>query len=505
MLTLTLNYRFIAKWLGTVALISGCLFLPSIGWAIYYGEYAAIPGILLASAIAWACGGVFSLIGRKASNRLFQREALAIVALSWVVIGLLGALPFICTDTIGPAGAIFESISGFTTTGASVLDNVEAVPKSILFWRSFTHWLGGMGIILLFITVLPYLGAGGKLLVKTESSGPDPKAVRPRVKQSAVILFKIYLGLTVIQVVALLCTGKMDLFESICHAFGALATGGFSTRQMSIAAYDSVAVEIIIIASMISGATSFALYVGILDGNWKSLFQNTEWRALILVLTVSTLLVALNAAGYLGEPQLTPPGAAAAAAASPPSFAHALRASAFSVTSMMTNTGYTTDDYDTWPYFSRMLLVVLMFIGGSAGSTAGGMKVIRSVMLLKMLRHRLETTFCPYTVRALRVDGHVISDDTQRGVLLFVLAYILCFVVCSLVMSLFGLPYDSATSAVATCMSNTGPGLGLVGGAETYSIVPPAGLLFLSFCMILGRLEVLTILVLLMPTFWRAR
>ncbi len=497
-----LNLRIIARTLSIIAAGSGVAFLPSIGWAAYYAEWWTIPPIFAASCIAWTVAALLYGIGRKADNQLYQREALAIVVFSWVLSGVLGALPFVCSGLLEPVGAVFECVSGYTTTGASVVDNLAEWPHSLLFWRSFTHWLGGIGIVVMFMAILPYLAASGKLLFMTESSGPDPRGLRPHLRDTALVLLQIYIVLTLLNTAAYLLTGKMDLFDSLCHAFGTLATGGFSTRQESIYYYQSLPVELVTILFMVCGASSFGLYLALVQGDRLAFFRSTEWRAMIGVLAAATLLAATNVAGFWGA---APAGQPALETQESPGFWHSLRVAAFSVTSLMTNTGYVTEDYDAWPFFSRMLLVVVMCIGGSAGSTAGGMKVVRIVMVFKMLRNRLERLFRPYTVRALRVDNEVIDDTVQRNVLLFVLAYLLCLGGCSLVMSAFGLPFDSAVSAVATCMSNTGPGLGLVGGMETCSIVPPGGQVFLVFCMILGRLEVLAVLVLFMPGFWRSK
>lgn len=494
-----INFRLLARGLGAAAIGEALTFLPSVGWAVQYGEHWVIPRLLLATAIALAAGGSLFYAGRSAVRDLSQRDALALVALGWFLVGAVGALPYICTGILGPVGAFFESVSGFTTTGASVIDNVEAMPKSILWWRSLTHWLGGLGIAVLFAAVLPYLGAGGKLLFKTESSGPDPRALRPRIRSTALALVKIYVVLTLLQTAALMLTPRMDLFDSLCHAFGTLATGGFSTRQASIAAYDSIAVEAVTILFMLCGATSFALYFNFIHGDYRSLFKSQEWRALIAIWAIASLLVTFNVFSMAPDARAT---VTLAGGQADPSFAHTLRVSAFSVTSIMTNTGFVTADFDQWPSFSRVLLVVLMCIGGSAGSTSGGIKIVRLLMVLKLLYQRLENTFRPYTIRALRVEDEVINDALKLRVLVFVLAYVICFAVASLVMAAFGLGFDSAASAVATCMSNTGPGLGLVGAVETFSAVPAGGQLFLCFCMILGRLELLTLLVLFVPTFW---
>ncbi len=497
-----INWRLISRVLSAVAAGSGAAFLPAVGWALYYGEYGTISGILTAVGIAWIVAGLLSLLGRRADDQLYQREALIIVVFSWVLAGSLGALPFLCTGMLGPMGAFFESVSGLTTTGASVIDNLGAWPRSLLFWRSFTHWLGGIGIVVLFIAILPYLGAGGKLLYKTEASGPNPRALRPHLRDAAIILLKTCIALTVLNTLALRLTGRMDLFESLCHAFGTFATGGFSTRQESIAAYDSISVELVTILFMVCCASSFALYIAVLRGDGLAFFKNTEWRVMILVLAGAILLAATNVAGYWGA---TPAGPATSSAGEFPDFWRSLRAAAFSVTSIATNTGFTTDDFDRWPHFSRILLIILMCVGGSAGSTAGGLKVIRVIMVFKMLRHGIERMFRPYIVRMLRIDGEVVDDGVQRNVVLFVLAYLLCLGGCSVALTGFGLDLESAVSAVASCMSNTGPGLGLIGASETYSAVPVGGQALLCFCMLLGRLELMAVLVMFIPGFWRSK
>lgn len=500
---MTLNYRAVARVLAILAVGTGVLILPSTAWAVFYAEFASIPGLLVAAGLCLVAGGVLFLVGNRAPGQFYQREALATVALSWIMLGVLGGLPFYCCGYLDFIGATFESVSGYTTTGASVIDNLADYPQGLLWWRAFTHWLGGIGIVMMFIAVLPYLGSGGKLLAKTESTGPDTRALRPKIRSHAAVLFKIYVGLTVISTVALLFTRKMGLMEALTHTFGALATGGFSIRQASVAYYDSLAVEIITIAVMVAGATNFALYFGLMQRRWKSLIEDTEWRAMIGILVAATLLVTFNLCGWFGAHDLAAPPDGGGYKPMP--FGHALREASFAVSSLMTNTGFVTEDFDLWPHFSRVMLILVMFVGGSAGSTAGGLKVIRSVMLAKMLYQRLESTFRPYTKRALRISGSVIGETVQKEAMLFILAYLGFYALSTLVMSAFGLPLDSAASAVAACMSNTGPGLELVGAAETFSIVPKAGQVYLTFCMIVGRLEVLTVLVLFMPQFWRSK
>lgn len=500
---MTLNYRAVARVLAVLAVGTGVLILPSVGWAAYYAEFASISGLLVAAGLCLVAGGVLFLIGKRAPAQFYQREALATVALSWIMLGLLGGLPFICCGYLDFTGATFESVSGYTTTGASVIDNLADYPHGLLWWRAFTHWLGGIGIVMMFIAVLPYLGSGGKQLARTETTGPDARALRPRIRSHAAVLLKVYISLTLISTVALLLTRTMGLMEALTHTFGALATGGFSIRQTSAAHYDSLAVEIITILVMVAGATNFALYLAIMQRRWKSLTEDTEWRVMIGILVAATLLVTFNLSGCFGTHDLAAPSDGSGYKPMP--FAHALREASFAVCSLMTNTGFVTEDFDLWPHFSRVLLILLMFVGGSAGSTAGGLKVIRSIIVAKMVYQRLESTFRPYTKRALRISANVISESMQRDVLTFMVTFLVFYAFSTLVMSALGLPFDSAASSVATCMTNTGPGLGLVGASETYSAVSKAGQLYLSFCMIVGRLEVLTVLVLFVPQFWRSK
>lgn len=495
---MTVNVKIVARSLSLMAFGVAVLIAPSLLWAFYYREFRCVPALLAAMGVAAGIGGLLRWLARNARSQFHQREALATVALSWIMFGCLGALPFIFAGVASPARGLFESFSGVTTTGASILDDIESVPKCILFWRSFTHWVGGIGVVMLSITLLPYLGAGGKMLARAESASHVSHAFRPRARKHALVLLMIYTLLTGAETFALLLTGRMDLFEALCHTFGTVATGGFSTRQASIAAFDSIAVELIVVFFMICGATSFTLYYQFMGRDWTCFFKSSEWRVLVALILAVTALVTLNIGGILGAA----PVGGAPTVDNGLSVSQALRPALFTVTSLGTNTGFVTQDYDAWPFFSRMVLVVMMFIGGSAGSTSGGLKVFRVVIIAKLILHRIDRTFRPYVVRAVHMDGYAIDPSTQHAVLIFALAYMVCFTVCSLTMSLFGLPFESAVSAVAACMSNTGPGLQLVGGAESYSLISDGGLVFLCFTMLLGRLELFTLLVLLLPRFW---
>jgi len=498
------NPGIVGKYLGQFLLALAVLMAPAAGWAGWYAEWDALGAFLTSMALVAGCGGLLMLLGRHAKNVLYQREALGLVGIGWLLAAGAGALPFFFSGVMGPVDAYFEAMSGFTTTGATVLADIEGADRSILFWRSFTHWLGGMGIIVLFIAVLPYLGAGGKQLFRSETPGPDPRGLRPRIRDTASILWKIYLSFTAAQTLLLMATG-MSLFEALCQTFGTLATGGFSTRQASIAGFNSISAEIIIILFMVLAGTNFSLYFAMMRGDWRAPFRSTEWRVYIGLFAVATAFIAVNLVATAVPPEANNLADDAEVLQTGPPYgaAHALRVAAFQVVAIMTTTGFCTDNFDIWPDFSRMLLVVLMFIGGCAGSTGGGMKVIRLVMLAKMVYWRIESTFRPKTIRIIRINGAVIDNDIQRMVYAFFVLYIAIFAIASLCMTAIGLPFTTAATSVAATLNNIGPGLELVGATADYSHIPDIGKLLLSVCMVMGRLELFSICVLFLPAFWK--
>jgi trk system potassium uptake protein TrkH len=500
-----MNYRIIARLLGIFSIAIGVLMLPSALWAIYFGEFMALAAFAEAAAAAVIVGGLLYFIGRSAPEQFYQREALGLVGLSWLLIAGIGALPYVFGGVLHPIDAYFESMSGFTTTGSSVFTPpmFESTPASIMFWRSFTHWLGGMGIIVLFIAVLPYLGAGGKQMFRSESPGPNPRGLSPRIRDTASALYKIYLGLTLVQTIALMLAG-MSFYDALCHTFGTLATGGFSTRAASIEAYDSVPVDLIVIFFMICAGTNFGLYFSMLRGNLTAPFRDTEWRVYILVLAGATLLVTCNVLGVEGRPAIE----AIETGGGKPIYEspfEALRYSAFQVVSITTTTGYATADFDAWPTMSRVVLVALMFVGGCAGSTGGGLKIVRVILLVKMAYWRLESTFRPKTVRAIRIGDHVLDTHSQHLVNAYLVLLLGWFLAGSLFMAALGLPLQTAVTSVAATLNNIGPGLELIGPTMNFSQIPYVGKVFLSLCMVLGRLELFSITVLLVPAFWLRR
>lgn len=493
-----MNYQSVIKYLGMFSIATCVLYLPSVIWAFWFRETEVVTAFFQSALVVLFFGGLMVILGRHANGKLFNRESLALVGLGWLLIAGYGALPYVFAGELSFVDAYFESMSGFTTTGATVITDIEVWPKSLLFWRSFTHWLGGLGIILLLIIVLPFLGAGGKLLYRSEVPGLDKQGLRPRIKDSSLILFKIYAALTLIMTILLLCAG-MNLHEAFCHTFGTLATGGFSTRNASIGAYDSIAIEIIITVFMAIAGTNFGLLYCMSRREWRKVINNSEWRLYVFILVVSSLLITINLMGVQGSIHVID---AHKEPVQSHGFLEGLRMATFQVVSVMTTTGYITEDFDTWPYFSRALLVVLMFVGGCSSSTGGGLKIIRVLILFKLVLYHLKHTFYPKRIHVLRVDNTLIDEKLQRSVLTFFLIYMGIVGFGVLFLSSLGCPTETSFTAVAATLNNIGPGLELVGAVEPYSIIPDPGKILLSLFMAMGRLELYAICVLLIPSFW---
>ncbi len=489
-----MNLRLVAKYLGYFCLATGVFMVPAAAWAVYFREWAALGAFAISLLISGGIAAGLHRASKQAEDTFSQREALGLVSLSWFAVAAVGSLPYLLSGTLGPVDAYFESMSGFTTTGSTVIQNIESTQKSILFWRALTQWLGGMGIVVLFIAVLPYLGAGGKQLFKSESTGPDPRGLSPRIRDTASMLYKLYLGMTAAMIAALMF-GRVGFYDAVCHTLTTVSTAGFSTRQASIGAFDSVYVEIVVMIFMVVAATNFALFFSMIRGNKGILLRDTEWRIFIGVLSVAIVLITANL--MFGQHQ------GGAGADGGYSFSRALRVGAFQATSIMTSTGYSTDNFDVWPHFSRALIIVLMFVGGCAGSTAGGMKILRLIILVKIAYWRLEQTFRPKTVRAVRVSGQVVGDDIQRRVLTFLVLFLVWLAGGTLFMSALGLPFETALSSVIVTLNNIGPGIDMISADSDFSQIPVVGKMFLTLCMALGRLEMFSVCVLFIPSFWK--
>lgn len=417
---------------------------------------------------------------------LTHREGISIVALGWVSAGLFGALPFFFAGTFDTfVNAFFESVSGFTTTGASVLVNIESLPKGILFWRSLTQWLGGMGIIVLSLAILPFLRVGGMQLYKAEIPAPIVDKLKPRISETAKLLWKVYLLISAMEVL-LLYIGGMSIFDSLCHTFDTMATGGFSTKNASIGHYKSVYFDCIIIFFMLMAGVNFSLHYQFLKGRITAFWKNPEFRFFMALVAIFTAAVTLNLYTHHFD-----------------NLPQSLRHGAFQVCSIITTTGYTTTDFEKWPALSRSILLICMFIGASAGSTGGGIKCLRIMLLFKHSYRELFRIIHPHAVTQLKLGGKVVSAEVINSIWGFFVLYLGLFVLASFILAAMGVDLISSFSAVAASIGNIGPGLGIVGPAQNYSHIPYLGKWLLILCMLLGRLEIYTIIILFVPEYWK--
>ena len=472
-----MNYSSIFHILGNLLLLVSIAMILPIAVGIYYNEPDALI-FIYTTGLTFISGKILKIFKYEKTG-LQYKDGFIVVTLGWFLVSIYGSLPFIMAGIFdSPVNAFFESISGFTTTGATVIMSLESLTHTILFWRSLTHWLGGMGIIVMTIAILPQL-AGNMHLFKAEVPGPLHNRIKPRIQETAKTLWFIYIFLTAAEVLLLWLNG-LPLFESIIHSFGTISTGGFSSRALSVRAYDSVMIEGIIILFMFIAGTNFTLIYDLLKGKIRRVIMDEEFRLYILLLTISIILISINLNLHIYN-----------------DIRSAIRYAFFQVISISTTTGFANVDYDTWPPFSRWILLVLMFIGGSAGSTAGGIKVIRIQVLLKKGLQELHRLLHPRVIRKIKINKKVVSESVSTSILGFFFLYITVFVIASVVLTYFGIDIISSISAVASTLGNIGPGLELVGPLNSYLPLPKMAKLLLSFCMIMGRLEIYTILVFL--------
>jgi len=479
-----LNRNLVLKSLGLVLSLEAAAMILSLLISLYYNE-GDTRAFVYSIIVTGSAGLALSLIPVH-SKTVGYREGFAIATLSWLLTAGFGSLPFMFSGALcGFADAFFETMSGFTTTGASVFINVEAQTHGILFWRSLTHWMGGMGTIVLILALIPSLKIAGMQLYKAEVPGPTKSKVLPRIAQTARELYKLYLIITVAEISLLLLAG-MPLFDSFIHTFGSVATGGFSSKSLSVGAYNSLAIELIIVFFIVICGMNFALHYRALRGDLKSYWRDPEAKLYLGVITVSVLLISINLIQSMGY-----------------SLGEALRASFFTVPSIITTTGFATADFDRWPDFSRLLLVILMFFGGCAGSTGGAIKNVRMLILFKSVSRQIVRLLHPQAVVPVRLGREVVPEEVVSSVQTFFFLYMLIFTVATAYISFLGFDLISALSAVASTLGNVGPGLGLVGPMSNYAALPGSGKVVLSLCMLLGRLEIYTVLVVLSTKFWR--
>ena len=453
--------------------------------AFIYGD-GDLTAFLITVATTFITGGAMWYFTRRADKSVTRKEGFIIVSLVWIVFSLFGSLPYWLSGSIPSfSDAFFETISGFTTTGATVVGDIEGLPHGILFWRSLTQWMGGMGIIVLSLAILPILGIGGMQLFIAEVPGPAKEKLHPRVKQTARHLWVIYIIFTGLETVLLLI-GGMDLFDSLNHSFSTMATGGFSTRQDSIAAFDSPFIEYVITVFMFIAGTNFILSYYAMHLRFDKVWNNEEFRFYLALILGFILIISLGlffSQGY--EPE------------------ESFRRSAFQVVSIITTTGFITDDYLLWIPILSVLIFILMFIGGSAGSTGGGIKVVRVLLILKNSHLEIKRLIYPNAVIPVKLNNHQISRNITGNVIAFGFIYIIIIAISVVLISSMGYGMDTSIGAAAACLGNIGPGIGMVGPVENFAHFPDFGKWFLSFLMLLGRLELFTVLVLFLPSFWK--
>lgn len=456
------------------------------GVSAYFGDpETAQMGFALSSGIILVSGLLLLLLTRGPVD-LTRRDGFGIVVFGWLTAALFGSLPYLLTHSIAdPVTALFETMSGFTTTGASALNHLEALPRGILFWRSMTQWFGGMGVLVLCVAILPFLGVGGMQIYRAEMPGPSKDRLTPRITSTAKLLWGVYLSLTMIETI-LLKYGGLSWFDALCHSFATISTGGFSTRTASIAAYDSAYTRMIITVFMFLAGINFALHYRAVRGNVTGYFKDPELRCFLMVWLGAGLFMTYTIWKDVY-----------------PTLGEAMQAGFFQVTSIITTTGFCTEDFDLWPAASRSLLVVLMTVGGCAGSTSGGIKMVRIFVVFKKIIREIRLFMIPNAVVQIKLGRKAIEHEVESMILSFFIIFALLFGIMSFVMSFFTPDLVTATTSVIATLGNIGPGLGGVGATQNYAFIPGAGKLVLILCMLLGRLEFYTVLVFLLPSFWK--
>ncbi len=481
-----IKFKIILNILGKLLIGESFFLFLSFAVSVLYQETNTTLAFLNSGLIALAIGTLSYLFSKGVKKDLGKREAYIIVSLVWVIFSIFGSLPYLLSGTIPTiTDAFFETMSGFTTTGSSILNNIEALPHGILFWRSLTQWMGGMGIIVMFLAILPTLGIGGRELFVAEVPGPLPDKLTPRIKETARNLWVLYMAFTLLETI-LLYAGGMSLFDALNHSLTTMATGGYSTKQASIGFYNSPYIQYTIIFFMFVAGTNFTLSYALITGRFSKMYKDDEFRFYMLLILSFAIIIAV---GLFAFDKITGE--------------KAFRDALFTVVSIMTTTGYATVDYVQWTPFLSMLVFVLFFVGGSAGSTGGGVKVVRILLLFKNSFHELKRLIHPNAVIPIRYNTKPVHQKTVTNILAFFIFYIIIFMLSSLLMSLWTPDIYEAFSAVATSLGNIGPGFGGIGPSESFSHLPNLAKWFLSFLMMLGRLELFTVLVLFSPAFWK--
>ena len=480
-----MNKRMMVFILGKMLGVEGLLLLLPALVSFLYGEKSGVV-FLIVSAVLFA---LYFLCGRKKpeNTRIYAKESFIIVGAAWILWSLFGALPFFITQSIpNYIDAFFETVSGFTTTGSTILQDIEILPKGVAFWRSFTHWIGGMGV-LVFVLMLTSLDDENSMpLMRAEVPGPEADKLVPKARHTAKLLYQMYFALTAAEVIMLML-GGMNLYDALLHAFSTAGTGGFSNRNASVSYYDSAYIDGVITVFMILFCVNFNLYFLILIKDWKSALKNEELRAYLGVIAAAIAVITVNILHIYGN------------------IAHAFRYASFQVASIITTTGFYTADYEQWPELSKTILLAVMFIGACAGSTGGGIKVSRFVIICKSIRQEVRKLIHPNMVSVVKLDGKRVSSETMRGVNAYMAAYVLILAASVLLVSIDNFDFATSFSGVLTTMNNTGPGIAAVGPVENFSAFSPLSKIVFCFDMLVGRLEIFPYLLMLSPDLWRRR
>jgi len=478
-----LDLRLVSYFLGKISFAFGFVLLIPSGIAFLHNE-TSISAFFISMAACWILGGILYRTGKLETEQLSVREGIAITGCGWIIVTLLGMLPFVAGGYLGPLDSVFESISGFTGTGATVIDHLENLPQSILFWRTMTHWLGGLGIIVIFLAILPQSGHGTVHMYNAEMNGPAPERVLPRLREMAWVLFLIYCGFTLMATVVYLLLG-MDFMEAINHSFSTIATGGFSTYDNNAIHFNNPVIEGWMTFFMIISGVNFGLYYRAYKDGIRVFWKNSEFKGYVTVLLTATALITLNLMSGMDY-----------------DLGKSLRYASFQTASIAT-TGFVSDDFDIWPSFSKYLLLLLMICGGCSGSTAGGLKISRLVMLLKLSYATVWQQFHPQMVSSIKMNGVEVNETTTNRVCLFFFIYMMFIVFWALLLTADGISMFDAIGISISTMGSVGPGFGIVGATCTYSGLSDFSKSILCFSMLLGRLEMFTLLVMLSPGFWK--
>lgn len=484
---MTFNFRMILRVTCMITLLIAIAMIPSLLVSLHYGERDAALAFLFSIIPVAGLSLLAIRTIRPVKASILLRDSFLLVALCWIMSSACGALPFVISGAIPNfANAFFESASGFTTTGASILSNVEVLPRGMLFWRSFTHWIGGMGILIFAIALFPSLGIGAFLVAKAEAPGPSLDKLTPKISDSAKLLYIMYTGLTVVEVLLLL-VGGLDWFDALVHTFGTVATGGFSSYNASIAHFDSVYVEMVIVVFMVLAGTNFNLYFFFLHKRPREFFRDREWRMYAGTILVAFVLLTGILLGF-GQAE---------------SLGQSMRLSIFQVVTILTTTGYATADFAVWPTSAIVILFILMFIGGCSGSTSGSIKSIRILVFFKLIKRGIYKRLHPIAVVPVKLGGKNLPSDRVSNITSFVFTYLVFFILGAFLVSLEGVDMVTAVSASAACIGNIGPGFGDVGPILNYSMFAWPTKLVLATLMIAGRLELFTIFLMFTRVFWK--